>query len=1057
MRKDEYTAMKHSKWSLLIALALVCLLLPVFFRAGAALAFEGLTGMGGGEEENAQQPAETQEEQPAQEPQEEAAGESGAAEEQKDDRKKIPSWNDDFVRSTSTPTAKPAVTATPKPGITLYIQEVGRTSKVPAVKRYQPVTLVSAPLTMLEKDANAYNKQGVTLEIINSSRITVRTETAYFVKEGKQYILQCALTDTGDFAKGRYTVKVTKAPAGFSAKYTVSPFIFEFEDPAMDFSVQGERTGTDGVAYWLSADGQAQLVVSYEPGSENSNTFEYAVYPTGEKTFDWITPDKISSQSNFSMALSDAAATQEAVFSIAVPQDAWSQPYTVAVRRNGQEVAAHEGVFQQPLAIALGGENALAGYVFRGAESMVLTVNRTSGDLVARVGDQDEWKASVSADGTALFDLSKWNMQNEKTITVRYANITTGEASEEGSYLTLEIADASPIEISPMSGVYIDGETNAPLSFQVLAELGLTARIWLEDAEGNRIGQAVEGVDLSEAAFFASDLSKAAQMAWEYPLLRDSRQDIPIVSLGDSAASASRCILVVREGLILDQAAIQSTGGKETLTGKNGVPGRRVELLANGTIVSSATADEQGAFSFTIYSDMADRELTVKCTDALGQARFSGTALVLPLQAVTVRADSTQKYIYLDETTNTYSLNYDLTTLPLQGTAHRNQKLRLLLNGNVITEDLAADENGEWQYALPLDKAVEKGTVTVQYQAMEGPEGTMEYAFHTSQKAVTLVSNHIVAGQNAVEAIGDAGAVFTLNVNGVDKDQKTAGDDGHVVLTLKDGQTFAAGDKVIITVKDIVDFDTLSGEYTVEAYEALDVTVSGSAPYYLTPDGSLTLNVQGNNGSQITLYANVNGGDRKKLDEWTLSGKAYTLQYAFLQSKLSLGQSEQEIPLIVEDKLGNQKTITVVYDPGCALRVDDSWTAMTKKTEQITGWADPGATVTLLSGDKQLGQATADESGAFTLAITDKPRGWAQLQLMAVDPAGNQSPVIDHEEKIHFPEHGMLFYLIPMGMSLLLFAAFLIIFLSARKNSRKEQDKPPLPTGTVRLPSHPRK
>ncbi|MBR6184895.1 MAG: hypothetical protein IKQ41_01380, partial [Clostridia bacterium] len=52
MRKDEQTAMKHSKWSLLVALVLACLLLPVFSQTmwTDAYATEGDTSSSDGNE-----------------------------------------------------------------------------------------------------------------------------------------------------------------------------------------------------------------------------------------------------------------------------------------------------------------------------------------------------------------------------------------------------------------------------------------------------------------------------------------------------------------------------------------------------------------------------------------------------------------------------------------------------------------------------------------------------------------------------------------------------------------------------------------------------------------------------------------------------------------------------------------------------------------------------------------------------------------------------------------------------------------------------------------------
>ena len=62
-------------------------------------------------------------------------------------------------------------------------------------------------------------------------------------------------------------------------------------------------------------------------------------------------------------------------------------------------------------------------------------------------------------------------------------------------------------------------------------------------------------------------------------------------------------------------------------------------------------------------------------------------------------------------------------------------------------------------------------------------------------------------------------------------------------------------------------------------------------------------------------------------------------------------------------------------------------------TPTITGTAEPGAVVTILSGTAVLGTATAEPDGSFSFTPgTALPNGTTSLTAVARDAAGNASP-----------------------------------------------------------------
>ncbi|MBR3738838.1 MAG: hypothetical protein IKN04_00085 [Clostridia bacterium] len=942
------------------------------------------------------------------------------------------------------------------------------------MKRYQPITLVSNAFSLTDEQAKSYNAQGITFEIIGGNSKISREEKAKLVKYGKQYRLECALSDTGRYSADRYKVKV-KAPKVMTDKLSFSDFSFDLTAPDISFEVEGAWKGTDGNTYW-KVEENARVRVYYEPGSNNTDTFEYAVYPAGGTPV-WIDADKMDVNAEEIVyeakkggnTSSQSSSQQTCSFVLQVPQDAWNNVYTVAVRHNGQEAAEQTGTFLQPLKLSLADDFDGENTVYTGQKELRVKVNRISGNLVLQSGNKKD--GEPVHEGVAAFDLSDWQLEDGQTITVSYYNKETDETSSEEESLTISFIEADTISISPLGGVYLDEKTPETMRFDVNAQEGLQTQVWLEDENGNPIGEKYENV--GHVTFATADLSRTAQIVCAYSDLQGGEVRIPVVLLSETADIPANSLILITEKPALDQDAALAEGGE--LTGRNAVPNRTVELqYLNGTLAASTMADEHGAFTFSQTGLTPDQEVTVVCEDKLGQKRESSAALTLPLQTITVKAgeitdwvdDMGEKVqpIHWDETKKIYYLNGELVNLPLRGTAHKNQWLTLWLNGGPMGET-QADQDGRWACNVTLPDG-ENGEITVQYKEKAyGEAGTLAYAYYTPRAEAPKVTALLVEGDTALKVQGDPEAKYTLMVDGKDVNTQEAGADGAV--TLISPEPFKTGQKVTVWMTNIVGGRSQVGEYTVEQNTDLRAEISGSEPCYLSPDGEpLILTVHGINGTIVDLYGKrENFSDEQRIDQWTMvDGEIRTLRYADVKEKLDLPDMDMKITLILRDNQNHEfRDLVIHYDPVCQVEPDqDSWDALNKGTERITGTADPGAAVILYNGEENVAEAKAGDDGRFEINIKDKDikkklRGDVKLSLVAEDPAGNKSERVEQGKKIHFPWRDKPIYLILMCMGLLLFAAFLMIFLSSRKRSGGKQDRPPLPTGTVRLPPRPRK
>ncbi|MBR6185535.1 MAG: hypothetical protein IKQ41_04675 [Clostridia bacterium] len=499
------------------------------------------------------------------------------------------------------PVAAQAETDPPKKtDVKLYIEELGNVRGIPSVKRYQSITLVSNAFSLTDEQAKSYNAQGITFEIIGvNSKIT---REAKLVKYGKQYRLECALSDTGKYYADRYTVKV-KAPKVMWDQFSFSSFAFDLSDPDISFEVEGAREGRNGEPYW-TVEEAARLTVRYETDGKNTDTFEYAVYPAGG------TPAWQQAQKPVYAADGADPSPQTCSFSIQVPQDAWNNVYTVAVRHNGQEAAEQTGTFLQPLRITAdcgpGGGNK----IYAGVRKLNVHVNRTSGKLWISINDI-RMSADFDAEGNASIDLNAWGLSEKDS--VQYVNNDT----DEGAFLQVERAEA--ITLSPLGGVYLDEETPESMRFDLNAQEGLQTQAWLEDGDGNVIGEKAE--NLAQITFATDDLSRAARIVCDYPQLRGYQIKIPVKTLPEAAGQTDGLILIT-EKPAFDQEALPAEGG--TLTGRSAVPNGTVDLYLDKTLFASTWANGEGAFAIQLFDQvLPGREMTVRCTDILGQTRVS--------------------------------------------------------------------------------------------------------------------------------------------------------------------------------------------------------------------------------------------------------------------------------------------------------------------------------------------------------------------------------------------------------------------------------------------------
>ncbi len=421
-----------------------------------------------------------------------------------------------------------------------------------------------------------------------------------------------------------------------------------------------------------------------------------------------------------------------------------------------------------------------------------------------------------------------------------------------------------------------------------------------------------------------------------------------------------------------------------TLTG-TAEPGATVTILDGTAVLGTAVVAANGTFTFTPAAALPEGTATLTATVSDPAGNVSA-----PSAAIAVVIDTTAPDAPLLITAAGTTAD---ATPTLTGTAEAGAVVTLFNGGTVIGSTLA-DAGGNFAVTptAPLPDGALALTVTARDAAgnVSSPSGSLALTIDTTVPGAPVVD--YLAPTNdptpTITGTAEVGAVVTVSDAGIPLGTGIVGTDGTFSITL--GVGLAEGSNAL-TVSALGLGGTLSPAAPLTV--VLD-TVPPDAPAitaFASPTNDSTPTITGT-AEAGTIVAISAGG--------TLLGTATadaTGSFTFTPAT-ALTDSTVTLTAQARDIAGNLSPVSVpvsvVIDtaPPGTPTLDPLPAVTNDATPTVTGTAEAGSTVTLLSGGAIVGTAMTDGTGVFTVTPTAPlADGDTSLTVVARDAAGNSS------------------------------------------------------------------
>jgi uncharacterized repeat protein (TIGR03803 family) len=539
------------------------------------------------------------------------------------------------------------------------------------------------------------------------------------------------------------------------------------------------------------------------------------------------------------------------------------------------------------------------------------------------------------------------------------------------------------------------------------------------NAAHNGTGQSLTGVTEAGASVAISDnnalvatVTANASGAWSYQIgtLTDGSMHSYAVTAADAAGNVSPVSAALdftvdasapAAPLALSDAAITNgwvngvsdTSG-QTLTG-TAEGGALVTVYDNGAKIGTATAAASGAWVYTL-GHMADgvHGLTATATDAAGNTGAYSTALTFTVDTVIPDPDVLAATVGGDGVTT------------VSGTAETGTTVTLY-DGSSLVGTAPVESNGNWSYAVgvlangsshsyAVTATDAAGNVSPESSALSFTVGATPPAKPSEPTDASAHNGWVnAAGDTAAQTIGgtaDAGALVTIFDHGIQVATAIADSSGvwsWKVGVLADGSAHSYA----VTATD-------SSGLTSAMSDALAFTVDTTAPGAPTglTDaailGGIVNQARDTAGQMVTGKAEA-GALVTIFDNGTKLGTVIANAVTGAWS-LALGvliDGAHSLTATAADAAGNvsapSAALGFTVDATPPVPVVENVTSAAKGYSVVSGVSEANSSVTLYDGGQQIGMATADSFGNWS--VTAKLNGGSvhEFTETAQDQAGN--------------------------------------------------------------------
>ncbi|MGG5340781.1 Ig-like domain-containing protein [Enterococcus sp. AZ192] len=425
--------------------------------------------------------------------------------------------------------------------------------------------------------------------------------------------------------------------------------------------------------------------------------------------------------------------------------------------------------------------------------------------------------------------------------------------------------------------------------------------------------------------------------------------------------------------------------------------GSTVEITnAGGTVIGSATADENGNYTVTIPAGSAtpNEQLTATAKDEDGNSS-PGTTFTTPADPVVVAAPT------VDSVTGTSSTGYTVT-----GTAPAGSTVEIKNSGGTVIGSATADENGDYTVTIPAGSATPNEQLTATAKDADGNTSpgttftTPADPVNVLAPSVDTVTGSSTSGYTVTGKATAGNTVEIRNTNGTVLGTDVADSNGDYTIVLPVGAA-SAREQLSAVAKDGAGNTSSATPFTTPA----DPKINIAPPIILDVEGtSLTgYTVLGKTtfGNKVEIY-NADGdllGQAVADGELPTDTNRAAAEGSFtITIPMGMASPNEQLTSIAKDNANNESVPTLFElpaDPGATVSapIVNNVTGTSTTGYTVTGTADPGNTVNLYSDEGMLvGAGQVDENGNYTIAI---PKGMVSPRetdtAVAFDEDGNQS------------------------------------------------------------------
>ncbi len=448
--------------------------------------------------------------------------------------------------------------------------------------------------------------------------------------------------------------------------------------------------------------------------------------------------------------------------------------------------------------------------------------------------------------------------------------------------------------------------------------------------------------------------------------------------------------------------------------------GATVRILDNGVQIGVTTADQNGAWSFTPGTELANgsHTLTTTATDAAGNVSAPSAGFVVVVDNIAPQAPIITQAVDDQGSITGPVGNGQVTndTLPvLNGTSEPNAIVRIY-EGQTLVAETVAGADGSWTANLSTELTQGSHVFTARATDAAGNLSGDSASFTLNVDTTPPPSPVLISVTDDVPA--NTGALTSGQVTNDARPTLTGTAEPGSTVRIYDGTTLIGTTTATNGSWSYTPTAALAdGNHTltVTASDAAGNTSPATGGFTLVVDttapttpvissvvddvGSITGPVTSTtptNDNRPTLNGTAEAGATVRIyDGTTLVGEAVADNngnWSLPQTSVALTDGQHNFTVTATDAAGNTSAaspITSIVVDTVAPGVPSSLAVVNNGT-RVTGLAEAGSTVTITSADGTvLGTATASGNGTFTVTIAPAQTNGESLLAFATDRAGN--------------------------------------------------------------------